>query len=73
MMIRCSSYILDGDCGRFLCSNGRCVDSARVCDGVEECGDHSDELNCRECNCTADNELHEKIETNQNIIKANKT
>ena len=32
----------------FECGNGACVDSSRVCDYRFDCGDHSDELNCRE-------------------------
>ncbi|XP_070562861.1 suppressor of tumorigenicity 14 protein-like [Ptychodera flava] len=31
---------------RFLCLSNRCIDSLLVCDGADNCGDNSDELNC---------------------------
>ena len=33
--------------GFFPCHNNRCVSSSLQCDGVNDCRDHSDELNCR--------------------------
>ncbi|XP_072044536.1 uncharacterized protein [Amphiura filiformis] len=35
-------------CGRnsFVCNSGRCVKASKVCDGRNNCGDESDELNC---------------------------
>ena len=32
--------------GTYHCSNGRCVNAGFVCDGQNDCGDGSDELNC---------------------------
>ena len=30
----------------FKCNNDRCIDQELACNGVDECGDLSDELNC---------------------------
>ncbi|VDM23842.1 unnamed protein product [Toxocara canis] len=32
--------------GSFFCQNGKCVSQSAHCNGINECGDYSDELNC---------------------------
>lgn len=34
------------NCYGFLCLNGKCIDSASYCNGVYDCADRSDEINC---------------------------
>ncbi|NP_001315178.1 complement factor I precursor [Cynoglossus semilaevis] len=33
----------------FTCANGKCVPKNRTCDGVDDCGDLSDEMCCKKC------------------------
>ena len=33
---------------QFACENGVCVAAAAVCNGIDDCGDRSDEKNCCE-------------------------
>ncbi|XP_028254769.1 complement factor I [Parambassis ranga] len=36
------------ECG-FVCANNKCVALSQTCDGVDDCGDRSDEMCCTEC------------------------
>ncbi|XP_071315985.1 complement factor I-like isoform X2 [Trachinotus anak] len=38
----------DEDCN-FSCANGKCVSLSQTCDGVDDCGDRSDEMCCKKC------------------------
>ncbi|XP_062372445.1 complement factor I-like [Sardina pilchardus] len=37
------------DKGMFQCANGKCVQHKKTCDGINNCGDGSDEMCCKEC------------------------
>ncbi|KAL7374767.1 hypothetical protein ABVT39_006733 [Epinephelus coioides] len=37
-----------GEC-EFRCVNGKCVSLSQTCDGVDDCGDRSDEMCCKKC------------------------
>ncbi|XP_054656209.1 complement factor I isoform X2 [Dunckerocampus dactyliophorus] len=38
-----------GDKCGFTCANGKCVSVDHTCDGVDDCGDRSDEMCCKRC------------------------
>ncbi|KTG43139.1 hypothetical protein cypCar_00034725 [Cyprinus carpio] len=38
-----------GECKKFLCANGKCLIHGKPCNGVDDCGDNSDEMCCQKC------------------------
>ncbi|ROK74140.1 Complement factor I [Anabarilius grahami] len=38
------------ECRTFHCVNGKCLSKGKPCDGVDDCGDNSDEMCCQSCN-----------------------
>ncbi|XP_046873444.1 complement factor I isoform X2 [Hypomesus transpacificus] len=45
----CYSQTKEEACAGFLCVNRKCVETERTCDGVDDCGDLSDEMCCQQC------------------------
>ncbi|XP_036447014.1 complement factor I-like isoform X6 [Colossoma macropomum] len=39
----------DDECPEFRCVNEKCILLKHTCDGVDHCGDNSDEMCCKEC------------------------
>lgn len=48
----CAFYVEHCNKNEFNCSNGHCVDASLTCNGIDNCGDNSDELllSCETCN-----------------------
>lgn len=42
-------YFLGGECKKteFECLNKKCIPLSKTCDGIKDCRDNSDEINCR--------------------------
>uniref|UniRef100_A0A8C1NP47 trypsin n=1 Tax=Cyprinus carpio TaxID=7962 RepID=A0A8C1NP47_CYPCA len=38
-----------GECKKFICANGKCLINGKPCNGVDDCGDNSDEMCCQKC------------------------
>ncbi|XP_032079579.1 complement factor I-like isoform X2 [Thamnophis elegans] len=48
--VACSAEYRGCNAREFRCVNGKCIDLTRTCDGMNDCGDSSDELCCKACN-----------------------
>ena len=46
MLIFCPAEICRGLFGSFHCNNKKCISKSSRCNGVDDCGDDSDELRC---------------------------
>ncbi|XP_073679424.1 complement factor I-like [Garra rufa] len=38
-----------GECKKFVCANGKCLHHGTPCNGIDDCGDNSDEMCCQSC------------------------
>ncbi|XP_053199208.1 complement factor I-like [Scomber japonicus] len=47
-MATCAKPATDEECD-FRCVNAKCVSLSQTCDGVDDCGDRSDEMCCKKC------------------------
>ncbi|KAL0149975.1 hypothetical protein M9458_054634, partial [Cirrhinus mrigala] len=36
-----------GKCKKFVCANGKCLLHGKPCNGIDDCGDNSDEMCCK--------------------------
>lgn len=45
-MLPCSDLLKDQCIGKIKCKNGNCVSPKQLCNGIDECGDWSDEIGC---------------------------
>ena len=62
-IISCIFSVAQLECrsDNFSCSGGGCVSGRTVCDGVAQCNDNSDELNCGKCNRHLDTYVGENV------------
>lgn len=42
-----SSHCTECSAGEFHCANDKCISVTKTCDGINDCGDLSDELCCK--------------------------
>ncbi|XP_025934825.1 complement factor I isoform X1 [Apteryx rowi] len=47
--LQCHENVRDCSAGEFQCVNNKCISLNNTCDGINDCGDLSDELCCKAC------------------------
>ena len=67
------TFVVESESGRYqqdyyLCNNSRCIEYGKVCDLIDDCGDMSDELDCKNhmiCENTLKKPTHQFIPLSQ--------
>ncbi|XP_031452814.1 complement factor I [Phasianus colchicus] len=47
--LQCQKTLRECSASEFHCANDKCISVTKTCDGINDCGDLSDELCCKEC------------------------
>ncbi|XP_068538059.1 complement factor I [Anas acuta] len=47
--LQCQKAVRECSADEFTCANAKCISLSKTCDGINDCGDLSDELCCKEC------------------------
>ncbi|KAM6908900.1 complement factor I [Xenentodon cancila] len=59
------------ECG-FICANDKCVNRTQTCDGVDDCGDRSDEMCCKTSNSVIQTPKRTEYISRRNEMRANR-
>ncbi|MED6260667.1 hypothetical protein ATANTOWER_025706 [Ataeniobius toweri] len=49
MVAAATCYRIEPEDCDFICANHKCINRNQTCDGVDDCGDRSDEMCCKKC------------------------
>uniref|UniRef100_A0A3B1KDI2 trypsin n=1 Tax=Astyanax mexicanus TaxID=7994 RepID=A0A3B1KDI2_ASTMX len=47
--VKCYTALEGQKCTDFTCVNSKCIQWKHICDGIDHCGDNSDEMCCKSC------------------------